>query len=556
MPSRTPLLASGLLASTLLFLVPPGFAAEPDTGLQDDEKLVRASGLSPDVAGLVAFFRKRTLSEADRQGLEKLIAQLGARSFAQRERASRRLEEWGAPALSYLQQATRSQDLEIARRADRCIEVINNGPGAALPAAATRILARLKPPEAVAVLLAYLPFADDATVQDEVFAALLALGQDRERQAPLKGALADPLPLRRAAAGYVLGRSADMDLRARVKKLLADESALVRLRAAQALLYVGEKAAVPALIGLLTVPAPETVWQAEDLLLRIAGEEGPVAPVSTDDRERALYRDRWLRWWEASSGKINLARLVEDPPQRGWTLIAQMSTSKVYEIDRQGKVRWSVEGLSGPIDAQILPGNRVLIAEHHGSRVTERNLQGKVLWEKRLDNRPVNVQRLPNGNTFIATYTSLEEVTRDGKVVYNYRPDGTGGRIYSGQKLRNGHLVCLTLEGRLLEMDGTNGKVLKSFSTGLNGCYSVQGLPRGGYLVASYNQGQVAELDAAGKVIWRHSYPSAYHAERLPNGHTLISSHGQSRVIEINRQGKVLSEHGTNNSNVWRVHRR
>jgi outer membrane protein assembly factor BamB len=314
---------------------------------------------------------------------------------------------------------------------------------------------------------------------------------------------------------------------------------------------------VPILIDLLACPVNEFAWQAEDLLLRLASET-PTVPALDPAKEngRREYRDRWAKWWSDNAGKIDLSRVDSDPPQRGWTVVAQMSTSKVYELDRQGKVRWNIEGLSGPIDAQILTGDRLLIAEHHGSRVTERNLQGTVLWEKKLDDRPVQVHRLPGGNTFICTYSAVMEVKRDGTQVYCHRPEGTSGQIYAGHKLRNGHIVCITLDGRILELESTTGKLVKSFNSGLSGCYSIQSLPRGNYLVSSYNEGKVHEIDGAGKVVWKYELASAYHAERLPSGNTLVSSHGGSRVVEVDRNGKVLNEQGTNSNNVWRVHRR
>ena len=541
----------------LLLVMSAVRAAPPSDGTtQEDERLVREGKVTPDAAELLGFFRKRTLSDDDRRTMARLVRQLGSRSFAQREAASRQLEAWGPPALVFLTPARLSRDIEVVRRAERCIEEINKGPGPALPAAAARLLAVRKPPEAVAVLLGYLPYADDESVRESVLEALLALADNKERQAPLRPALADALPLKRAAAGYVLGRSPDKAQRAAVKKLLADKEEIVRLRAAQGLLGAHDKDAVPALIALLTAPGSDLLWQVEEQLLRIAGEDGPAAPASTDLKERQLYRERWTKWWEVNAARIDLAKVSQSPPLRGWTVIAQMSTSKVYEIDRKGKVRWTIDKLSGPIDAYVLPGERVLIAEHHGSRVTERNLRGEVLWEKKLGDRPVAAQRLPNGNTFIATYSSLLEVTRGGKEVYHHKPDGTAGRIYGGCKMRNGRIICVTLDGRVLELDSVNGKVLKSFASGLNGCYSVQGLPGGRYLVASYNEGKVYELDAAGKMVWQHVCASAYHAERLSNGHTLIASHGQSRVIEVDRKGKILADHGTNGSSVWRVHRR
>jgi hypothetical protein len=546
-----------LLAAVGLLVVAPAPAAE-DVARQEDERLLREARVPQDAAGLLTFFRKRTLGPQERQAIETLIVQLGHRSFTHREKASRKLEEWGPAALEFLTAAARlKSDLEISRRAQRCIDVINQGPGPSLPCAAARQLVRHKPPEAVAVLLAYLPNADDESVQDEVLAALTILGKEESRQAVLQSGLRDPVAIRRAAAGFVLGRTDDGKVRDEVRKLLKDPEVQVRLRAAQGLLAGRDSAAVTALIELLAAPALDITWQAEDLLLRVAGEtEGIPVLESTKGSSRSEYRDRWLKWWNENSSKIDLSRLDQDSPQRGWTLIAQMSTSKVYEVDRQGKVRWTIENLSGPIDAQLLAGDRVLIAEHHGSRVTERNFQGGILWEKRLDDRPVQAQRLPGGNTFICTYSAVIEVARDGRVLYTHRPEGTSGQIYAGHKLRNGRIVCITLDGRVIELESTTGKVTSTFVTGLTGCYSIQALPRGHFLVSSYNEGKVHELDTTGKVTWRYELPSAYHAERLPNGNTLVSSHGGSRVVEIDRKGKVLNEHSTNAQNVWRVHRR
>src|SRR5207248_5800777 len=110
--------ALGLVALSAL----PAVAADDESDTvtrQEDERLLKEAKVSPDAAGLLAFFRKRTLSADDRDGIEKLVLQLGHRSFAQREKASRKLEEWGPPALNYLGAARLNADLEIARRAQR-----------------------------------------------------------------------------------------------------------------------------------------------------------------------------------------------------------------------------------------------------------------------------------------------------------------------------------------------------------------------------------------------------------------------------------------------------
>src|SRR5205807_2140333 len=140
-----------------------------------DEILLRDACLGTDGPALLAFFRKRTPSQDDQRHLQGLLRQLGSTAYPVRSHASKALIAAGPPALPLLRQALRNPDREVARRAELCIAEIERSPGSASPAAAARLLARRQPPEAVAVLLRYLPHADDETVADEVLAALVVL---------------------------------------------------------------------------------------------------------------------------------------------------------------------------------------------------------------------------------------------------------------------------------------------------------------------------------------------------------------------------------------------
>src|SRR5205823_7109589 len=130
--------------------------------------------------------------------LEQLVRQLGGKRFALREQAARELTACGPQALPLLRPALKDPDPEVARRAGLCVEQIERGPGAALPLAALRLLARRQPPGAVQALLDYAPHADDPAVEEEVLATLRALAARRGAADPaLTAALADPSPARR-----------------------------------------------------------------------------------------------------------------------------------------------------------------------------------------------------------------------------------------------------------------------------------------------------------------------------------------------------------------------
>jgi outer membrane protein assembly factor BamB len=257
----------------------------------------------------------------------------------------------------------------------------------------------------------------------------------------------------------------------------------------------------------------------------------------------------WEAWWQGHKGEIDLAAAARQDRLLGLTLICEYDSptgrpgGRVWETGRDGKPRWQLQGVLGPMDAQVLPNGRVLIAENLGRRVTERDFSGTVKWEYSVGNNPIACQRLPNGNTFIATYTQVLEVTPGRQVVYSHgnRP---GFYIFSARKLRNGHILCMTAQGALLELDSASGREVRRVQTSgpAGGWASAEALPNGRYLVAMMNQNKVLEVDASGKVHWEAGFPGVFRATRLPNGNTLVVSMTTRRVAELDRGGAVRWE--------------
>src|SRR5581483_7447429 len=183
-------------------------AAAPPANPAADDKLLATAHVGTDGPALVAYFRQRTVGAADRQKIDDLIRRLGDPAYPVREQASADLVACGLPAIGPLRQAMADPDVEIARRAERCLQRIERVPSTALSAAAARAIARAKPPGAAAALLAYLPVADDEAVADEVREALAAVALRDGRPDPLlEQALDDPAPLTRGAAAEALIRS-------------------------------------------------------------------------------------------------------------------------------------------------------------------------------------------------------------------------------------------------------------------------------------------------------------------------------------------------------------
>jgi HEAT repeat protein len=541
--------AQGLLGSRFL-------ASADEQRIAEDEMILHQAKLGSDAAALIEFFRKRTLRDADLEQIRMLIGQLGAERFREREEATRRLIEFGPGALDPLRQALKSPDQEIVRRAEICIETITNHPGPTLPMAALRLLARRPGPEAVAVLLQFLPFADDGDrggVEEELLGTLCLLNVRESRTDPaLLAALKDPHPARRAAAALVLGRVGDKEQCLLVHSLLKDKEPRVRLRAAQGLLAAKERAAVEALLALLTDGGIEHANEAELILRELAAERSPVLSLGDGTAEaRRKCQDGWLAWWRDHGSRQELPLLDPGGRQLGLTLVAELignnaNGNRVWEFGLDGKPRWELTNLQGPIDAHVLPGNRVLIAEHNAQIVTERDLKGEIRWQYKAPGNPVACQRLPNGNTFVATYNAVIEVKPSGDVVYQHNPNaGVGGVIYDACKLPNGNIVCIGGRGTVIELKSTGEKV-NTIQVGNNGGWGgVAPLPGGRFLVAMMNPGRVVEVDREGKVHWEANVPNACHAIRLPNGNTLVACMNVQKVVEVNRTGNTVWERPT-----------
>ncbi len=521
------------------------FAQLPDPTAAD-EKLLQTAKLKTDAAALLEFFRLRTLPDNEREKYRAYVKQLGSDVFRQREQAMNELVKRGVVVVELLRAALRDADLEVARRAERCLQRIQEKDvGSEVPAAAARLLAWHKPAGAVEAMLVYLPFADNDQTADEVrnLLATLALTDGKPHPA-LAAALLDKLPARRGAAGEALAKGGGPAERAQAKKLLADADSLVRLRVGLALAHAQEREAVPVLIDVLAQVPLQHAWLAEDVLYRLAdGIDPPKVSLVSDDAGRAKCRDAWHAWWQEHGAKIDLAKLQDSQRLLGHTVVVLLDLGRVMELSVGDKqVRWQVNDLRFPLDVQPLPGDRLLVAEYHANVVTERDVKSGEIKRKWEITGPLVCQRLPNGNTFIATDTDLVEYDRADKEVFHIVKNA-GERNMKALKLTNGEIAILTSDSRIVRLD-TTGKELNSFTISL-GTRLYGGrlhmLANGRVLVPHNNENKVIEYDATGKQVWELNVEQPVAATRLPNGNTLVTTMLPQRgAVEFDRQGHEI----------------
>jgi hypothetical protein len=506
-----------------------------------DEQILRAAGIATDDRSLLDFFRKQTADATTSQHVRQLIDQLGSDAFSIREKASTDLAGLGPVALPLLRQAIRTTaDLEVRRRARDCAQQIESRWPPALAAAAARLLALRKPVGTAKTLLASLPGPYDEWVHDEIQNALVAVARlDGEGSKAFLRSLASRVPARRTAAAVTLCRCGAHEYWPAVRQLLQDREVSVRLPVARELVIAGDRQAVPVLIDLLAQLPAEQAEQAEELLYRLAGSQAPPVPLGQDPPSQQKCRDAWQLWWRDHSEHVNMAVLKDHERQLGYTLLVLLNDNRIVEWDRDGKPRWQINGLASPLDAEVLPGRRVLIAEHDIKRVTERTFKGEILWEKKLTEPPIHAQRLPDGSTFIATRKQLLEVDRSGNREFvRYRAEDGG--IITARRFRDGRIGCI-VKGSYLELSAA-GKELRRFAAppGVFTTNALTLLPNGHLLITAYGGGTVQEYDRSGKVIWQVKLGRPLCALRLPGGHTLVSSQDMV-LIEFDRSGKEIA---------------
>jgi HEAT repeat protein len=512
---------------------------------------------------LLEEVRSRTLTDDRRRQAEKLIGRLEDDEFEVREQAQKSLIDMGMMILPLLRKALshRDRELEGRRRLRLCIQALERDRTLPLPLVAPRLLAIRKPPEAVAALLAFVPFADSDELLHEVHLALNALAADERRLQPaFVRALDDAMESRRGAAAEAICLSGHLEEHwPALRKLLRDPSPAARLQTALALAGSGRREAMPVVIDLLGELPREQVGPALDYLQRLAQDRPPPQlPQDDSDQEPRRLQEVWKSWWAAQGEHVALVpryAVEEIAAARGITVLVN-NTNQVVALDRQGKERWSLKGLLGPQDAQLLGANRVLVAEAQGQRVTERNLQGDILWKYQIPGGwPMQVERLPGRNTtFIVCRHRLVEVDHTGREVLSIlRPQQD---IACARKMRNGEIVALLTHPQVCVRLSPTGQEIRRFAIMPMNPQGSFILPSGNVLTSIQWMNKVQEFDTTGKKVWEANAFQPVMVCRADNGNTLVWPQQMPwRILELDRQGEKVGELPVS-APVVRMHRR
>ncbi len=539
--------------------------------LNDADALKQAGLSASEATPLLEYLRSRTLTDADQSKIGEVIARFGADDFEDRVKATEEVEKFGPAAIGPLKSAEKNTDPEIAYRARQALKRMEKVPHAAVAAAAVRSLVKLKPKEAAAALIGFLPMADTDEVAEEIRIALIALAVVEGKAEPaLVKALDDKSVLRRSAAYVALIEGGTPGERIRIKDAFPFVKEAVRketdvdakFRGTWAiLLTTREKEFVPDLIEMIPKLPRGRIWQLEEFLLQVAGEGKPDARFGKSEESLTKAKDAWAAWWKKKSDGFDLVKFAFNPRITGFTDVIEYDQNYGrYRIvtlgpDQQVKSTIGAVGinqLSYPSDVKKLANGNFLIAEQNGNRITERDSTGRIVKTTNAV-QPLSIDLLPEGGMVVVCRNQVVQYDKDMKQTWLFTRQQYD--IMGGRRLPNGDVAFITQftgnnQPNIYRLAAKDGKEVGKPLTTTGRYQQYQSIDATGddkILVCDYNR--VAEIDLkTGKEVWKHDITNPTSCQRLPNGNTLIAymnnNNGNAgRVIEVDTTGDVVWEY-------------
>jgi len=272
---------------------------------------------------------------------------------------------------------------------------------------------------------------------------------------------------------------------------------------------------------------------------------------------------------------ITVARYVPSKACNGTTLLAdnhRRNRPSIIEIDMQGRVIWeyvlptSLQGYTNPgFDVELLPNNNVLFVLP-GKGIYEINRKGKVVWSLLDPKVSHDADRLPNGNTLYVygnddkkTDAQVKEADPSGKLVWSWYAQAEFDKppyqdIYDQgwthtnavTRMASGNTLISPRNFNCLVEVNPQGQVVRIIGEEyLHHPHDPEVLPNGDILVANHNKPhEILEIDPTSeKIVWRFAilqrgmWP-VRDADRLPNGNILIT--GSTHLVEITPEKELV----------------
>jgi outer membrane protein assembly factor BamB len=324
--------------------------------------------------------------------------------------------------------------------------------------------------------------------------------------------------------------------------LLNSDEPRVRYKVALAFAKLGDKRSIEPLVSSISSVSQ---WESS-LLDHFLRKLLPTNPPPVGLPQPELQKEWAKRTTDSSI--IPEAQIAFNAKNMGKTLVVLLDAGRIIMLDSSNNILWKIDNLQFPLDAQILPDEKVLVAEHQGNKVTERNKKGEIIWEKKIDG-PLAVQKLEDGSIFIASKTNIVFVDQKGKEISEFTPPNNEP-IMKANIASNGD-ICLVLStpqgnAKFVRFD-KNKKPVATYDIDVRTSGGkVDILPNGNSLITEVYGNRVIEFNNEGKEVWKFECEQPVAAVRLPNGNTLVTSMTQMKALEIDPKGKEIWSYKSN----------
>jgi hypothetical protein len=526
--------------------------------LKDDTQTLSEMKLdAKDPVGLIGYFKSRTLDDAQMAKVKGIIRRMGDESFEERMKASEEAAAFGLGAVGPLRNAAAGDpDPEIAFRSYETLKSIEKVPQAAVASAAARALAASKHPEAVAALLAFLPGADNAAVEDDLRLAIKELAVvDGKVDASIAKALQDPQAVRRSAAAVALieyaianpAKNAEIEpLIAPVLNKESDSDAKFRMAfplATQAKLPAAFAALAECLPGF--GDARGRIWQIEDVLVQLAGANPPPIRIGAEKPALEKARDEWIAFLNAKLKPENYKAFNYKPRTNGhlqmlWT-DNNWNGGRIVELGADMRQRWRVANIMAPADFRVLPNGNIELLEFNYNRFREIDRKGTQVKSRQINEGQARcLQHLPNGNILLACNHAVIEYDAKWTKVNSFTRVNNQDILAAG-KYENGPIwVLVQNPPSLIRLDDQWKEAPDPIKVN-NPHYQpkMEFLPGDRVLITEQNR--IVEIDLkTGKEVWNYACNTPHSMQRLPNGNTLVCDGGDRSIREISPEREVL----------------
>lgn len=238
------------------------------------------------------------------------------------------------------------------------------------------------------------------------------------------------------------------------------------------------------------------------------------------------------------------------------------SGSKVFIINRKGRILWLYEGVAFAHSAIKLKNNNILIPDTNNDRIIEVDRDKNIVWSSeswgngtgtlsdgtRID-YPNFVQELDNGRFLISSrFTdTVFEADRSGKVYWSYNKVK---KQHSPRRLKNGNTLISDSDGnRVIEVN-PEGKIVWYYDKGLSWPRHVFPAAENAVLIVDSNRDRVIKVNRKGEILFEFGHgilAKPYQAEETADGNIMIADAQHGKLLEVSPAGKVVWKYERSN---------